>query len=189
MMPEEMITLQMKAITIHQPWASLIASGAKRYETRGWKTNHRGRIAIHASKVWSNDHQAFVDDLNDKFPNLTIPEALPLGALICVCDLVDCVPVEQIRDQLSPQELELGDYSDGRYAWELKVVKVAPEPIPMGGKQGVWTWHYEMPNTFQSLAKACEYYDIHNPHPHRALGDALTARLVWLAMTKKAVPA
>ena len=310
-MPEETIAMQMKAITIHQPWASLIASGAKRYETRGWKTNHRGRLAIHAGKEWSKDHERAWNRLR-RSP-YTIPEVAPLGAIICVCDLVDCIPVEQIRDQLSPLERELGDYSDGRYAWELKVVKVAPAPIPMAGKQGLWTWEYDMPKpkpkafldtettgldenariceiaivdehgeillntvvnpqipiptiassihsitdavvknaptfaqlqaqiveiferydvhiynaeydtrllaqsgegiaelkatcvmkpfariygqwddhhrsyTYQSLGKACEFYDIRNPHPHRALGDAESARLVWLAMTKKAV--
>lgn len=40
----------MKAITLWQPWASLIAIGAKKYETRSWKTNYRGPIAIHAAK-------------------------------------------------------------------------------------------------------------------------------------------
>ncbi|WP_309145170.1 ASCH domain-containing protein, partial [Brevibacillus sp. HB2.2] len=40
----------MKAITIHQSWATLIALGEKRFETRGWSTNHRGPIAIHAAK-------------------------------------------------------------------------------------------------------------------------------------------
>ena len=40
----------MKALTIHQPWASLLARGAKRFETRSWATNYRGPIAIHASK-------------------------------------------------------------------------------------------------------------------------------------------
>jgi len=38
----------MKAITIHQPYASLIACGAKIYETCSRRTNYRGRIAIHA---------------------------------------------------------------------------------------------------------------------------------------------
>ncbi|KQO04623.1 hypothetical protein ASF12_13925 [Paenibacillus sp. Leaf72] len=38
----------MKAITIIQPWATLIAIGAKQYETRGWSTKHRGALAIHA---------------------------------------------------------------------------------------------------------------------------------------------
>jgi len=40
----------MKAITIHQPYASLIACGAKIYETRSWATKYRGKIAIHAGK-------------------------------------------------------------------------------------------------------------------------------------------
>jgi len=303
----------MKALTIHQPFASLIASGVKHYETRGWKTNHRGRVAIHAGKVWSKDHESAWRNMRRTPEAITLPVTPPLGAILCVCDLVDCIPVEQIRDQLSPLEREFGDYSDGRYAWQLKVVKVAPAPIPMVGKQGLWTWEYEMPKpkpkafldtettglnedariveiavvdeqgeillntvvnpqipipllasaihsitdgvvkdaplfdhlreqvidifnqydvhiynaeydlrllrqsgdgfeamtakcvmkpfariygqwseyhqsyTLQSLGKACEFYDIRNGHPHRALGDALAARDVWLAMTKQAV--
>ena len=39
----------MKAITLWQPWASLLACGAKQYETRSWATNYRGPIAIHAA--------------------------------------------------------------------------------------------------------------------------------------------
>jgi len=135
----------MKALTIHQPFASLIASGAKHYETRGWKTNHRGRVAIHAGKVWSKDHESAWRNMRRTPEAITLPVTPPLGAILCVCDLVDCIPVEQIRDQLSPLERDLGDYSDGRYAWQLKVVKVAPAPIPMVGKQGLWTWEYEMP--------------------------------------------
>lgn len=39
----------MKAITLWQPWASFIAIGAKRIETRSWSTSYRGPLAIHAS--------------------------------------------------------------------------------------------------------------------------------------------
>ncbi len=42
----------MKALTLTQPWASLVAVGAKRIETRSWETNYRGTIAIHAAKGW-----------------------------------------------------------------------------------------------------------------------------------------
>lgn len=38
----------MKAITIWQPYASLIAAGLKEYETRSWPTRYRGPIAIHS---------------------------------------------------------------------------------------------------------------------------------------------
>ena len=40
----------MKAITIKQPFASLIAAGLKEYEFRTWKTNYRGELLIHAGK-------------------------------------------------------------------------------------------------------------------------------------------
>ncbi|KXG09931.1 hypothetical protein AT864_01491 [Anoxybacillus sp. P3H1B] len=49
----------MKAITIKQPWATLIALGEKKFETRSWKTNYRGKIAIHAGKTI--DYEAFYE--------------------------------------------------------------------------------------------------------------------------------
>lgn len=41
----------MKALSVKQPWASLIVSGLKDIENRSWSTNYRGPILIHASKV------------------------------------------------------------------------------------------------------------------------------------------
>ena len=38
----------MKAVTLYQPYASLVAIGAKKFETRSWKTSYRGPLAIHA---------------------------------------------------------------------------------------------------------------------------------------------
>ena len=48
----------MKALTLHQPWASLIAIGAKKIETRSWATSYRGPLAIHAAvrKPDMNEH-------------------------------------------------------------------------------------------------------------------------------------
>ena len=40
----------MKAITVWQPWAQLLAEGKKHDETRSWRTNYRGEILIHAAK-------------------------------------------------------------------------------------------------------------------------------------------
>lgn len=40
----------MKALTLTQPWATLVAIGAKKIETRGWSTSYRGPLAIHAAK-------------------------------------------------------------------------------------------------------------------------------------------
>lgn len=44
----------MKVITLIQPWATLVALGEKKIETRSWSTNFRGRIAIHAGKKIDN---------------------------------------------------------------------------------------------------------------------------------------
>lgn len=43
----------MKALSLTQPWASLVAVGAKRIETRSWRTSYRGPLAIHAAKLRS----------------------------------------------------------------------------------------------------------------------------------------
>jgi len=40
----------MKAITLHQPWASLVAQDIKTIESRSWTTSYRGLLVIHASK-------------------------------------------------------------------------------------------------------------------------------------------
>jgi len=47
----------MKAISLWQPWATLISIGAKRIETRSWETLYRGSIVIHAAKRWSKDQR------------------------------------------------------------------------------------------------------------------------------------
>jgi hypothetical protein len=51
----------MKAITLTEPWASLVAIGVKTLETRSWSTSYRGPIAIHAAKTlprWAADFLA-----------------------------------------------------------------------------------------------------------------------------------
>ena len=39
----------MKVLTLTQPWATLVAIGAKRIETRSWATKYRGPLLIHAA--------------------------------------------------------------------------------------------------------------------------------------------
>jgi hypothetical protein len=161
----------MKAITILQPWASLIACGAKKIETRGWATKYRGEIAIHAGKQWEmyrreiTYREPFHSAL---WPNMTKDELalngygrtnlLPVGAVIAIADLVDCVRIDGcVNGQMGPFEVPVykaelengktirgnefmfGDYSIGRYAWILENVKPI-EPVPARGQQGLWNW-------------------------------------------------
>ena len=45
----------MKALTIKEPWATLIIDGYKKYEFRSWKTKYRGKILIHAGMSLEKD--------------------------------------------------------------------------------------------------------------------------------------
>lgn len=160
----------MKALSLTQPWAILIAIGAKRIETRSWGTAYRGPLAIHASKTfpaWAKDcaggssvfrgalgwpdlcgplTQEWIDDISTRL------KALPLGAVIAICRLVGCKlimdselklgPCADSARMLAPPEPELffGDYTPGRYAWILEDVAAFPQPIPAKGALGLWEW-------------------------------------------------
>ena len=124
----------MKALTIWQPWASMAAVGIKHNETRGYPTNYRGAIAIHAGKksvneIWS----AYLDE--------RARELFPLGCVLATANLVECIKITpEFVATLSPDELALGDYTLGRYAWKLADVKQFQAPIPARGQQGLWEW-------------------------------------------------
>lgn len=129
----------MKAISLWQPYASLIAAGVKHYETRSWPTTYRGPLAIHAAKRPPRaDELAAVDDAM-RAAGLTIVD-LPFGAIVCAVRLIRLHRTEDIRDRLTPLELSVGNYADGRFAWELQLVKLPPAPIPAVGRQGLFEW-------------------------------------------------
>ena len=147
----------MKALTLTQPWATLVALGAKQMETRSWSTKYRGAFAIHAAHYFLQEAKDLVftepfysalnrqiDERHSEFP------ALPCGAIIAVCELVDCIRVldKQVffgvrADsivRLPPDEPEcsLGNYSPGRYAWILTNIRAMNKPIPAKGTLSLW---------------------------------------------------
>jgi len=130
------------ALTLWQPWGSLIAVGQKCYETRSWQRSYRGLLAIHAAKRWTADEAFMFSYFLKQFPDLPplFPNQLPLGKVLCVCELVNIYPTEAVRNRLSEREKAFGNYLDGRFAWELKLVHVFDEPIPAIGTQTMWTW-------------------------------------------------
>ncbi|MFP4977082.1 ASCH domain-containing protein [Paenibacillus sp. CN-4] len=156
----------MKAITIIQPWASLIAQGDKRFETRGWRTHYRGWLAIHAGK--KRDKQAC---LREPFRSLLQAYGegggkLPSGAVVAVCRLTECYRVKKAPDELNgltvldsgrhrlvweeeEPQLLFGDYAEERYAWQLSDIQPLSSPIPASGKQGLWEW--EEPDIIERL--------------------------------------
>lgn len=142
--------MAIKAISLWQPWASLVANGLKLYETRGWPTKYRGVLAIHAAKrPLCKQGKSLISHFNRSF-NLSIDgDKLPLGAIVALTDLTDClemvseanatdVPNSIIVESVSELERLLGDWQPQRYAWKLENVR-AIEPIPCLGKQKLFT--------------------------------------------------
>lgn len=135
----------MKALTLTQPWASLVALGEKRVETRSWSTNYTGLLAIHAAKgypKWAKEtalEEPFASSLRVPHANYCYPE-LSIGHVLCTVTLMVCRRTEDVRSQLTPKELAFGDYEDGRFAWLLTIVELFPHPISAVGHLGLWDW-------------------------------------------------
>lgn len=130
----------MKAITILEPWASLIACGAKRIETRSWSTKYRGPIAIHTGKDRDKkgDRIRHVIFKAEQF-GIKVPE-LQFGSVIAIAELVDCIYMSpEWIDTVSDQEKYFGWLEEGRYAWILTNVHPI-DPVPARGKQRIWEW-------------------------------------------------
>lgn len=134
----------MKALTLHQPWATLVAIGAKQIETRSWRTHYRGPLAIHAAKksplgaVRLAFYNPFYAAL--KAGGYEPFKPLPAGVVVATCRLVDCRLIVRIADWPDEPEVELGDYRPGRYMWLLEEVEKLEPPVPARGRQGVWEW-------------------------------------------------
>ncbi len=129
----------MKAISICQPFASAIALGLKHIETRTRRIHYRGPLAIHAGQRCTPDLRAkFAYEFLFHFRSAGVPyfEQLPLGAIVAVCDVIDCQPTESLADTLSVDERSFGDYTPGRFGWILGNVRKLDMPIFCRGYQG-----------------------------------------------------
>ena len=95
----------MRALTLTQPWASLVAVGAKRIETRNWSTSYRGKLAIHAAKTQPREARDFARSELVRRYLAHQPLTLPLGKVLAVTTLLGCIPTEKLR--WLPPELPL----------------------------------------------------------------------------------
>jgi hypothetical protein len=101
----------MKAISIKQPWANLIAQGVKTIETRSWRTNYRGDILIVSSRN---------------------PDIYPAGVAVCIAEIYDC------RKMLSEDESLAGvKHDNNKYSWLLRNVRPV-KIFPARGMPGIY---------------------------------------------------
>ena len=121
----------MKALTIKEPWASLIINGYKKYEFRSWKTNYRGKVLIHAGNIEKEMLSRFKDyDLN-----------CLKGVIIGETNITDCIKVDEEFNQellnIDPIVYRKNNHVS-TYAFKLENIKKYINPIPYSGKLGFW---------------------------------------------------
>jgi activating signal cointegrator 1 len=126
----------MKALTICQPYAHLIATGEKRVENRTWQTFYRGMLYIHAGKSleWLTSDP---------------PADMPFGAIVAVATLADCVHIDKVGRGMAAQRwpwLAEHEHTNGPWCWVLANVHRV-KPLPWKGAQGLW----ECPAVTESL--------------------------------------
>ena len=149
----------MKAITIHQPRASLLAHSVQTIETRSWHPPRSiigTRIAIHAGKFMPPRSWVY-GPLQDAIEDLYGPNwrsTAPFGAVVAIARLASTREVighDLSYAYLSPQSQTVddhrdqvpvalyGNFSHGRWLWFLEDVEVM-KPVAARGRQGFWDW-------------------------------------------------
>ncbi|MCK5615423.1 ASCH domain-containing protein [Candidatus Pacearchaeota archaeon] len=105
------INRKMRALSVKQPWANLIASGRKTIETRKWKTDYRGKLLIVSSQK---------------------PDIYPAGYALAVVEIFNCRPM-LTKDE---QEACCNVYPNA-FSWEFRKIRTI-EPFPVKGRLGIF---------------------------------------------------
>jgi hypothetical protein len=115
----------MKALSIRQPWANLIASGTKTMETRTWATSYRGELLIVSSKY---------------------PRISPAGCALAVVDLVECRPMILADEKFAHCEVY-----EHAIVWIFGNIRPI-SPVPVRGKLGLFEPDINMATMIRSTA-------------------------------------
>lgn len=98
----------MRAISLKQPWANLIAEGTKTIETRKWATDFRGDVVIVSSKK---------------------PDIPPAGAAVAIVEIYDCIPMT-----IEHEEAACCEIYENAYAWKLRNIRRIKNPFSVKGQ-------------------------------------------------------
>jgi hypothetical protein len=146
----------MKALTIWQPWASLIIAEGKLWEWRGWPAPRwvvGHRIAIHAGA-----RRARTDEIADILARIDDDEtslvgeiakplllrvhrsAWPLSCVLGTAVLGTSIPAQEWARAHAPDFADSDRLNHNKFAWPLSDVDRFEPPIPARGAQGFWNW-------------------------------------------------
>lgn len=152
--------MKVQALSLWQPWATLLAHGKKKVETRTWcypvgSSRLPQVVAIHATKGWGRGMTEEDFHLVCREPlyrealtecGYTHPEDLPRGCVVGLGLLEDCVSAEDLTTLacwsglMTERERAFGGFSPGRFGWVFSRVRRFGAPIPYQGAQGIWYW-------------------------------------------------
>jgi hypothetical protein len=144
-----------KALSLWQPWATLLVNGWKGTETRSWGTPDRGWIAIAATATLPPEGRRAlkqtmfqaalyhcVSSVGIGRRAEVLPGDLPYGAILGIAKIGGCrtMTAGRIaeRRECEPMEHAFGDYRPGRFEWHIERAHVFIEPIPCRGGQKLW---------------------------------------------------
>lgn len=144
-----------RGLTVRQPWASLIACGAKTIETSDRSTDWRGDLLVHAGKArpdmawegggWAIAHlikPGWMGHMMYRHAYDVDGVPLPLGAVVAVARLADCAPVVDEDGQGANRTLVV-NHTDGalRLARYPGGVKDVTDQRALGDfTPGRWAW-------------------------------------------------
>lgn len=125
-----------RAVTLMQPWASLVVCGLKTFITRATDTGYRGRVLIHAATRKTPEVVTLPDFISTWL--LQGGDASTIGAIIGEVTIADTCPAPAIRDAVTDNERTIGDFSEGRFAWKLTNARKYDMPRVCKGPAGLW---------------------------------------------------
>jgi hypothetical protein len=132
-----------KALSLWEPWASLMRAGLKRIETRCWYTGYRGPLLICASKRWTREERTATEDiaidLEENF-GIAWDRVVRPGLAVALVRLTGCVRTDRLLglSLVAGAERMLGDYSLGRFCWCTEPICLDFEPFAVRGAQGLF---------------------------------------------------
>lgn len=153
---------KVKALSMHQPFASLVPVGAKIYETRSWATGYRGELLICSTKNFKAAMQGWnsspIIQSALSLSGFTQWQDLPFGKAIALVYLEECISTTKLAELFAKgqfnrfrttNELYYGNYEPGRYAFKLSIIRPIKDPFPVIGRQRLF--EVKLPENFEAM--------------------------------------
>jgi hypothetical protein len=130
----------MKAVTIQQPFASLIVAGIKTLECRTWPTDHRGPLVIHVGKQSTMPHDLIVAGYK-LLAGIGISPGTAeqlRGKIIGQVTVTACMRADIADHLITADDNRVGIFNAQTYVWVLRQPIEYQDPISCSGQQGIW---------------------------------------------------